>query len=356
VRLETSSYYALGVPLFGALMMGEAWLARRRGLRVYRLADDLGSLACGMGQLLVGIFIGPLILWLYAFGYELRVLTLPSNGVATWVFAFFGVDLCYYFYHRAGHRLALLWAVHGVHHQSESFNFAVALRQPYVSDLYAPFFYFPLPLLGVPEHAFFAAIALLSVNQVLLHTRVLPRRSFGIFNTPDLHELHHAKNAPYLGCNFGASLILWDRLFGTYVARDPLIAPVLGTPEGYATHDGVAAQWLGARVLLDHARTGSPLAALFGAPRVVRETPRARSSDAIPGAVRRRALVQFVVTTAVAIACLWGRAYVATWQLAIAVVLILASYRRCGRLLDGAVDIAPTVRERARDTLAGVKT
>jgi sterol desaturase/sphingolipid hydroxylase (fatty acid hydroxylase superfamily) len=351
VRLETSSYYALGAPLFAALMALEAWLGRRRGVRVYRLADDLGSLACGMGQLLVGVFIGPLVLWLYAYGYSLRVVTLPANGVVTWVIAFVGVDLCYYFYHRAGHRMALLWSVHGVHHQSEDLNFAVALRQPFFSDLYAPFFYFSLALLGVPEHAFFAAIAVLSVNQVTLHTRLFPRASFGVFNTPQLHELHHAKNAPYVGKNFGATLIIWDKLFGTYAEPDPLVAPELGTTEGYATHDGVASQWIGASAVIERVRDAKSMrgliSALFGAPAVAIAAPRARVSDSIPRAVRLRVVAQFAVTTAIALACLWCRAFFAQWQLAIAVVLLLASYRSCGRLLDGARPVSvdsPPVR------------
>ena len=152
-------------------MFAEHLRGKRRGAKVYRLADDLSNLACGMGQILAGLALGPLMIWLYSFGFGLRVFSLP-RGPITWAAALLLTDLCYYFYHRAGHRIRLLWTVHSVHHQSNGFNFAVALRQPYVSDLYAVFFYFPLPLLGIPEDVFFASVALLSLNQITLqHAR-----------------------------------------------------------------------------------------------------------------------------------------------------------------------------------------
>lgn len=315
--METSQYYALGIPLYGVLMMFEAWLGRRRRVRVYRLADDLGNLACGMGQILAGLFLGPLMLSLYSFGYELRVFTMPAKSPLTWLLSAVLVDLCYYFYHRAGHRLRVLWAVHNVHHQSDGFNFAVALRQPWISDLYAVFFYFPLPLLGVPLDVFFACVALLSLNQITLHTRLLPRPSLYVFNTPALHELHHACNAPYADMNFGATLILWDRLFGTYVEPDPEIAPILGTTAGYTTHDSVTAQFTVARSML------------LGPT----DDARAIDSDAIPLAQKRHALALFVLTTCASALVLVERSHLTTPMLIAATVSLLTGYHAVGRIL-----------------------
>jgi sterol desaturase/sphingolipid hydroxylase (fatty acid hydroxylase superfamily) len=324
VALETSTYYALGIPLYGLLMAGEHWLGRRRGQVVYRLADDLGNLACGMGQILMGLFLGPLMLWLYTYGFELRVVSLAElpggeRGPVVWGLSLVLVDLCYYFYHRAGHRLRVLWTVHQVHHQSDGFNFAVALRQPYLSDLYAVFFYFPLPLLGIPLDVFFATVAFSSLNQITLHTRFLPRRSFGIFNTPALHQLHHAKNAIYADANFGAMFIVWDRLFGTYVARDPSEPPVLGIKEGYPTHDSVRAQWLGVERRL--------------------WTRRARASEIIPRSDKRAALVLFGLITAAAAVVLVLQQRLPMPVLAAMTVALLFGYRAVGRLLDGRSEV-----------------
>ncbi len=322
--VETSTYYALGIPLYGLLMLGEAWLGKRRGMRVYRLADDVSNLACGMGQILAGLALGPLMLALYAYGYELRLFTLPARSPLTWAASALLVDLCYYFYHRAGHRLRVLWAVHQVHHQSDGFNFAVALRQPYVSDLYAVFFYFPLPLLGVPMEVFFACVAVLSLNQITLHTRFLPRPSLGIFNTPQLHELHHARNAPYADTNFGATFIVWDRMFGTYATPDPAITPDLGIREGYPTHDSVRAQWLGVRDLARDLRR----------PSTRRATLRARESDTIPRATKLRVIVAFVGITCAAVALLAFRARLPTPWLACAAVTLVVAYHLIGAALD----------------------
>jgi sterol desaturase/sphingolipid hydroxylase (fatty acid hydroxylase superfamily) len=337
--VETSGYYALGIPLYALLMLGEHAWAKRRGLSVYRVADDLGNLACGMGQILAGLFLGPLMLRLYAFGFELRAFSLP-RGPLTWALSLVLVDLCYYFYHRAGHRVRVLWAVHGVHHQSDGFNFAVALRQPYISDLYAIFFYFPLPLLGVPVDVFFASVALLSLNQITLHTRLLPRPSLFLFNTPALHELHHACNAPYAGKNFGATLILWDRLFGTYAAPDPGVPPVLGTEEGYATHDSVRSQWLGvATIIADLRAASSPREVwerIFGHPPAHRaKAPRARDSGTIPLRRKIGALALFVLLTAAAAAFLVLQSRLPTAGLAAGTFLLLFGYHRIGRALDG---------------------
>jgi len=315
--VETSQYYALGIPLYGLLMMFEAWLGRRRGVRGYRLADDLGNLACGMGQILAGLFLGPLMLALYTYGYGLRVVTMPTKGPLTWVVAVLLVDLCYYFYHRAGHRLRVLWAVHNVHHQSDGFNFAVALRQPWISDLYAPFFYFPLPLLGVPLDVFFPCVAILSLNQITLHTRLLPRPSLGIFNTPALHELHHAKNAPYADKNFGATFIVWDRIFGTYAEPDPAIPPLLGTTDGYTTHDSVASQLTVARTMLRGATA----------------QPRAIDSDEIPTQQKRAALYLFVLVTCASAVVLVEKSHLTTPMLIAATVSLLTGYHAVARIL-----------------------
>ena len=353
MHLETSTYYALGVPLYALLMLAEAWLGRRRGQRVYRVADDLSNLACGMGQILAGLALGPVMIALYRIGYDLRLLSLPAKSPLTWVASALLVDLCYYFYHRAGHRLRVLWAVHQVHHQSDGFNFAVALRQPWVSDLYAVFFYFPLPLLGVPLEVFFACVAALSLNQITLHTRLLPRPGAGIFNTPQLHELHHAKNAPYADKNFGATLIIWDRLFGTYQARDPGVAPELGIAEGYTTHDSVRAQWLGARDIARDLRGASSLRhgwrAVFGAPASAPTAAvRAPASDSIPRATKLVSLVAFAAITGAATALLLFQARLSTAQLACGAVALVAALHLIGAALDSnRVRAEGTVRARA---------
>jgi sterol desaturase/sphingolipid hydroxylase (fatty acid hydroxylase superfamily) len=241
--METSDYYALLIPLFVALMAGEWLLLRRRGIRAYGFPDTFSNLGAGLGQLLFGIASGPLILALYdGFQERFSLLRHAPGARAPWVLAFVGVDLCYYAFHRSGHAVRLFFRIHGVHHQSERMNLSVALRQTWFSDLHALLFYWPLPLLGVAKEPFFVAVAFLSVYQVTLHTRLFPRASaWGlVFNTPSHHRVHHARAGAGGGRNFGATLIVWDRLFGTFQAEAGDLA--FGVDPPLATWNPVKAQ------------------------------------------------------------------------------------------------------------------
>jgi hypothetical protein len=81
-ELDTNAYYAFGIPFYVALVVLEQWLARRRGLTVYRFADTLGNFCAGLGEVTIGLFLGPVLLWLYDFGYQhLRLVTWPASPV-----------------------------------------------------------------------------------------------------------------------------------------------------------------------------------------------------------------------------------------------------------------------------------
>ncbi len=253
--MDTSDYYALGIPLFALLMAAEAWALRRRGRTGYHAADTISNLGCGLGQILFGILAGPAVLLLY--GWFLRrfaIVEWPEGSYAVWIVAFLGVDFCYYWFHRFGHEIAGLWTIHSVHHQSEAYNLSVALRQTWFSDVSAIFFYWPLPLLGVPEVPFFGAVALLSLYQVTLHTEILrkPGRYGLIFNTPSHHRVHHATNDAYRDKNYGATLIVWDRVFGTFCPETE--PPMYGVTPAIRTADPVAAQFVTLRELIRRTR------------------------------------------------------------------------------------------------------
>src|SRR5205085_2826705 len=147
-RLDTSGYYALGIPAYVLLVLLELWWTKRSGLVAYRFADSFGNLSAGLGEIIIGLFIGPYLIALYDLGFEKYAFVhWPEGSWIPWVLAFLVSDFCYYCYHRAGHRVAIFWAIHGVHHQSEEFNVTVAMRHPWLSDFYSAPFYAPLPLL-----------------------------------------------------------------------------------------------------------------------------------------------------------------------------------------------------------------
>lgn len=345
-RLETNGYYALGAPLYVALGALELYLARRKGVRAYGFADTLGNVSAGLGEIVIGLFLGPWLIALYDFGFErLALVRWPEGSWIPWVLAFLLGDLCYYLYHRAGHSVGALWAIHGVHHQTEEFNLSIALRHPWLSDTYSAVFYVPLPLFGVPPTHFFVAITLISFYALSIHSNLLHRPAFYFFVTPRTHILHHARNPRYLNKNFGAMFTLWDRMFGTYAEPDPAEPPVLGTSYGYETHDGALSQWIFFRKLFQVARgarsLGDRVWAFFGPPgwrpkgvAPIRPVP-ARRDEAIPLATKVFAAVQLTSTTVFAMYVLWLRDNHPLWLLAAASVVILWSLSTIGGLLDG---------------------
>lgn len=209
---------ALAIPLFFVGIGIELWVARRRGVSVYRVGDALGNLGCGIAQQLVSVLLATAAVTAsYGWVAEHRWVTLPA-GVIPWVVAFFGLEFAYYWWHRLSHEVNFLWAAHVVHHQSEDYNLAVALRQSVTTWLTTLPFYLPLALLGVPTLHFLVMLGLSTLYQFWIHTELVPPlgRLELVLNTPSLHRVHHAINPRYLDRNHGAIVSFWDRLFGTF--------------------------------------------------------------------------------------------------------------------------------------------
>lgn len=273
--MDTNDYYALIGPVMVVFIAIEAAITRRRGRRGQHLPDTLANLSTGMGQVLIGVFTGGFILWVYeGFRGACGLVQWPIGSPWPWVLAFVGVDLCYYWFHRSSHAVAVLWAVHEVHHQSNEMNLSVAVRQTYFSDFTAFLFFWPLPLLGVPDGPFFFAVGVLSLYEAFLHNEAIDgHRVWGwVFNTPRWHRVHHACNERYLDRNFASTLIVWDRLFGTFTTPSTgSEAPVYGTVRPFASHNPVWAQ-IAPIAALGRRVAGAP--GLVGALEVLLRSPR----------------------------------------------------------------------------------
>jgi alkylglycerol monooxygenase len=344
--METTAYYAFGVPLYLLLVLAEALRTRARGLAGASFADSFGNVSAGLGSIVIGLFLGPVLLLLYDWAWStLALVRWEAASWAPWALALVLADFGHYWHHRLDHRVAACWAVHGVHHMPEEMNFTVAMRHAWFSDLYSFPFYLPLPLLGVPTSHFFVATTVLSLAALLTHTERFDFPSFGVLVTPSSHVLHHARNAPYLDRNFGAMLCVWDRLFGTHVARDPARPPEWGTHRGYATHDGALAQWVLWRDLLAlvrRARTMRDAArVLFGRPGTtppgVVEAPVVPPppSAAIPARWKAYVAAQGALTIAFSVHLFVTRdAHAWSFKLA-AAAAILGTLVTLGGLLDG---------------------
>ncbi|MDP1534502.1 MAG: sterol desaturase family protein, partial [Rubrivivax sp.] len=153
----------LATPVFLLLIALEFAVGRARGRNTYRLHDALSSIGLGVMSQVSGVLSKVLAVGLYSLAYSQFSLTeLPADSLWVWLFALLGYDFLYYWYHRGGHRVALLWAAHVVHHQSEDYNLSTALRQTSSGVLVAWLFYLPLALIGVPPLVF-ASVALIDL-------------------------------------------------------------------------------------------------------------------------------------------------------------------------------------------------
>jgi sterol desaturase/sphingolipid hydroxylase (fatty acid hydroxylase superfamily) len=216
-------------PAFFVLIAVEALVAWRRRRSPYRLADAISSIALGQLSTYVGVFTRLVSFGLYvvAFRYA-RVTTLDADSPWMWALALLCYDFLYYWNHRAGHEINVLWAAHVVHHQSEEFNLSTALRQTSSGFLLSWLFYLPMAIAGFPPELFLFVSLIDLLYQFWIHTEQIG--SLGILDyllaTPSNHRVHHAVNDRYLDRNYGGILIVWDRLFGTFqpeLAADPVV-------------------------------------------------------------------------------------------------------------------------------------
>lgn len=136
-----------------------------------------------------------------------------------WVLCYLLSDFLFYWFHRAGHRINLFWAMHVPHHSAEELNYAVALRASLTQRAASFLFYWPMAIIGFSPEMIIPVVALNLVYQLIPHTRVIGKLPSWIdswLNTPYHHRIHHAANQVYWDKNLGGTLIIWDKLFGTY--------------------------------------------------------------------------------------------------------------------------------------------
>ncbi|HEY9027325.1 MAG TPA: sterol desaturase family protein [Burkholderiaceae bacterium] len=217
--MDDAVLYAL--PVFGVLMAAEFAWGRARGRDNYGLADTLASLSQGLLSQVVAACTQLIQVGLYALAYPLLALTPHSPLWQHWPGAVLAVllyDFCDYWLHRVSHESALFWAAHVVHHQSRRFNLSTALRQESAYALTGWPFFLPMALVGVPPALFALAGIVVLFYQFWIHTEHVGKLGWldRWVSTPSNHRVHHATNARYLDRNYGAILVLWDRLFGSF--------------------------------------------------------------------------------------------------------------------------------------------
>jgi alkylglycerol monooxygenase len=210
------------VPVFFLLIGIEVWIDMKRGGKAYRLADSLCSLSIGSLSQITGFFTAMVSAAIYVFVYRhLALFDLPEHGWPVWLAAILAYDFCYYWNHRCGHELNLLWAAHVVHHSSEEYNLSTALRQSSTGFLFGWAFYLPMAVAGFPPMVTIGAGLINLLYQYWIHTRHIGRLGWFdyVFASPSNHRVHHGQNDYCIDRNYGGLLMLWDHLFGSFAAE-----------------------------------------------------------------------------------------------------------------------------------------
>ena len=218
-------------PALVILMVAEVIYMIKENRHDYK--DTFTSISMSLGRLPLSIFSKGLILFLYTLVYQYRLFSIPDNKWWAWAICFFCDDFSYYWFHRMSHKVRFLWASHKVHHTSEKFNLSTALRVPWTSDLTGVFLFWGwMPFIGIEPYMVIFMKSTSVIYQFIMHTETIgkcPKWFEAVFNTPSHHRVHHGSNVEYLDKNHAGTLIIWDKIFGTY--KEEIFTPKYGLAE-----------------------------------------------------------------------------------------------------------------------------
>lgn len=240
------------VPFFIiAILIELVWiLIKGRGGR-YETRDALTSLIMGAGNVATGIALGFVGLGFFMLLWALTPLDL---GTGWWVvlLCFVLDDLRYYWVHRFGHRIRWVWASHVNHHSSQHYNLTTALRQTWTGTFTMMMVLrAPLILLGFHPAMVLFCGGLNLIYQFWIHTEAIgkmPRWFESVMNTPSHHRVHHGRNPRYLDANYAGVLIIWDKMFGTFVPELDTEKPQYGLVKNLGTFNPIRVafhEWVG---------------------------------------------------------------------------------------------------------------
>src|ERR1043165_5330967 len=208
----------LSIPIFFILIGVELVVERFSHKNLYSFPDSIANLSCGITSQLSGLFMRVLAVGVYEIvSANFALFTLEKTWLY-WLGLFLLTDLAYYWAHRMSHEINLFWGGHVVHHQSEEYNLSVALRQSSFQVVWTFAFSLPIAVLGFQTTDFILISALNTLYQFWIHTEAINKMGWFeyVFNTPSHHRVHHGRNPKYIDKNHAGSLIIWDKMFGTF--------------------------------------------------------------------------------------------------------------------------------------------
>lgn len=219
------------IPFFVVLILIEYAAGLSMGKQTIRSMDTISSLSSGLTNIIKDVLKLAVTIISYAFLVEHFALFDIQTNWILYVLAFIGLDFAGYWAHRFNHMVNVFWNRHIVHHSSEEFNLACALRQS-ISSIFGIFFflYIPMAMMGVPVEVVGIVAPLHLFAQFWYHTTLIKRMGFleHIIVTPSHHRVHHAINDEYIDKNFAQIFIIWDKIFGTFQEEMDEVPAVYG--------------------------------------------------------------------------------------------------------------------------------
>jgi len=195
-------------------------------------------------EIVVNVNSGLMLIWIlkgltlvaYYFIYQHSPISFISgwSRVSQIIFTVFAWDFCYYWSHRTHHSIPILWKLHSVHHQGEHFSLSLGIRNSWFQPLTSFPFFIPLALVGVPLEILVAVSSVHYFIQFYNHNGLVNKSGFleYFMVTPSHHRVHHGLNPEYVNRNHGGSLVIWDKLFGSFQAERSDIQIRYGTEDG----------------------------------------------------------------------------------------------------------------------------
>ena len=230
------------IPFFMLLLGVELLYGAMVKNQKYKVMDTVSSISSGFTNILKDSLGLGVILVTYPYLLEHLALTQIKSTWLVWWVAFIAIDFAGYWNHRLNHKVNFFWNQHVIHHSSEEFNLACALRQS-ISNLigYFPLLLIPAAVVGVPYNVIAILAPIHLFAQFWYHTQHIGKMGWleYIIITPSQHRVHHAINPEYIDKNLGQILSIWDRLFGTFQEELDEVPPQYGVLKPAATWNPV---------------------------------------------------------------------------------------------------------------------
>ncbi len=232
----------VAMPVFLMLVLLEKWYGWNKGKDTVAVMDMVASLSSGVTNVTKDVLGLSFAIISYGWMVEHLSLTHINSSIAVYVIAFIALDFAGYWVHRIQHTTNIFWNAHIIHHSSEEFNLACALRQS-ISVFFKLFTFFLIPaaVLGVPHEVIAVVAPLHLFIQFWYHTQHIGKMGVleKIIVTPSHHRVHHAISPLYIDRNYAQVFIIWDKLFGTFQEERDDVPPVYGITVPAATWNPV---------------------------------------------------------------------------------------------------------------------